>query len=190
MGCCRLCLDRRTWSRSGRICGTQPSPGSSIRMVLVAATSDRPALERYKAVLTATSIAEYFRDKGKRVLLVIDSMTRVARALREVGLAAGEPPVRRVSSLGFCGSSADFRAHCNAAVGSITSFYTVLVEGNDTEIRLLKRPGHCWMATSIVRAYCPQRTLSCDRCYFKVKAEPWVPWSARNMLRPPIKFAR
>ena len=65
------------------------------RTVLVVATSDRTAAERLKAAYTATTIAEDFRDNGLRVLLVVDSLTRFARALREIGLAAGEPPARR-----------------------------------------------------------------------------------------------
>jgi len=128
------------------------------RMVLVAATSDRPALERYKAVLTATSIAEYFRDRGKRVLLVIDSMTRVARALREVGLAAGEPPVRRgFPPSVFAALPQIFERTGNAATGSITSFYTVLVEGNDTDDPIAEETrslldGHIILSERIARS--------------------------------------
>lgn len=102
------------------------------RAVVVCATSDRAPMERVKASLVATSIAEYFRDQGKRVLLLLDSVTRLARAQREIGLAAGEPPTRR----GFPPSVFTVmprlmeRAGMNDK-GSITAFYTVLVEGDD-----------------------------------------------------------
>jgi ATP synthase in type III secretion protein N len=101
------------------------------RTVMVVATSDRPAVERLKASYTATTIAESFRDEGLHVLLVLDSITRFARALREVGLAAGEPPTRR----GFPPSvMAELPRLMERAgpgtVGSITAFYTVLVEGD------------------------------------------------------------
>ncbi|MEI6464417.1 MAG: EscN/YscN/HrcN family type III secretion system ATPase, partial [Verrucomicrobiota bacterium] len=65
------------------------------RAVTVISTSDRPSMERLKAAYVATAVAEYFRDEGKKVLLLMDSVTRFARALREIGLAAGEPPTRR-----------------------------------------------------------------------------------------------
>lgn len=100
------------------------------KTVVVASTSDRPAVERRLAGLTATAIAEAFSDDGLNVLLIVDSLTRVARAQREIGLAAGEPPSRR----GFPPSTAGFLAELversgPRAHGTITAFYTVLVEG-------------------------------------------------------------
>lgn len=104
------------------------------RSVVVAATSDRPALERVKAAQTATSIAEWFRDQGLRVVLFVDSLTRLARAWREIGLAAGEPPTRRGFPPSVFAALPRLleRAGSNG-LGSITGFYTVLVEGELAE---------------------------------------------------------
>jgi ATP synthase in type III secretion protein N len=107
---------------------------SRAHSVVVCATGDAPALERMKSAQLATTFAEYFRDRGKRVLLLVDSLTRLVRAAREVGLAAGEPPARR----GFPPSAFSElpslleRAGLHGS-GSITAFYTVLVEGNDLD---------------------------------------------------------
>ena len=91
-------------------------------------TSDRPALERMKAAFTATTIAEFFRDQGKNVLLMMDSVTRYARAARDVGLASGEPDVRGIPSECFFLATQIIRACGTCAKGSITAIYTVLLE--------------------------------------------------------------
>jgi ATP synthase in type III secretion protein N len=99
------------------------------RSVVVCATSDCSSIERAKAAYVATAVAEYFRDQGQRVLLMMDSLTRFARALREIGLAAGEPPARRgFPPSVFAELPRLLERTGMGAVGSITALYTVLAE--------------------------------------------------------------
>ncbi len=128
------------------------------RSVVIVATSDRPALERSRVAWLGTAIAEYFRDRGMHVMLMMDSVTRFARALRDVGLAMGEPPARR----GFTPSvfSALPRLFERAGTnphGTITAFYTVLMEdeqGNDPiaeEVRSIL-DGHIYLSRRLAQA--------------------------------------
>ena len=125
------------------------------RSVVVVATSNEPALTRVKAAYTATAITEDFRDKGRNVLLLVDSVTRLAMAQREIGLAAGEPPTTR----GYPPSMFSLMPRLleragQARTGSITAYYSVLVEGDDENepvadtIRGLL-DGHVWLSRKI-----------------------------------------
>lgn len=102
------------------------------RSVVIVATSDKPALIRNKAAKTATAVAEYFRDQGKDVLLMMDSLTRFSMAQREIGLATGEPPVTRGYPPSVYSEMPKLLERAGTAErGSITGLYTVLVDGDD-----------------------------------------------------------
>ncbi|MCQ2403980.1 MAG: type III secretion system ATPase SctN [Lentisphaeria bacterium] len=107
-------------------------PDGMKKTVVVCSTSDRSAMERLKAAYVATAIAESFRDQGKKVLLLMDSVTRFGRAQREIGLAAGEPPTRRGFPPSVFSELPKLMERAgNSSKGSITALYTVLVEGDD-----------------------------------------------------------
>ena len=107
-------------------------PDGMARCVLVVSTGDDPPLLRVRAAKVAATISEYFRDKGKHVLLLMDSLTRLCQAQRQIGLAAGEPPVTKGLPPSVFSLLPEILERAGkTAVGSITGFYTVLVEGDD-----------------------------------------------------------
>ncbi|MEM9797302.1 MAG: FliI/YscN family ATPase [Pseudomonadota bacterium] len=128
------------------------------KTVVVAATSDRPAVERVLAARSATAIAESLRDQGKSVLLVMDSLTRVARALREIGLSAGEPPTRRgYPASVYPALPALIERTGRAAKGDITAIYSVLVEGDGEDDPIAEEArsltdGHITLSASLAEA--------------------------------------
>ena len=129
------------------------------RSVVIVSTSDQAAQVRINAAMVGTAIAEYFREKGKSVILMMDSVTRYARALREVGLAAGEPPARAgFTPSVFATLPKLLERSGNSENGSITAFYTILVEGDDLnepisdEVRSIL-DGHIVLSNELAQKY-------------------------------------
>jgi flagellum-specific ATP synthase len=134
-------------------------PEGLARSVLIVTPSNSPPLMRFRGAYVATAVAEYFRDQGNDVMLMFDSVTRFARAMREIGLASGEPPAQR----GFPPSMFDsmpklLERSGTSDKGSITGFYTVLVDGDDMDEPVADTvrgilDGHIWLSRNLAEAY-------------------------------------
>ncbi len=151
------------------------------KSVIVVATSDQPAMERARAAHCATTVAEYFRDQGLRVMLLLDSVTRFARALREIGLASGEAPTRRgFPSMVFAELPRLLERAGQNENGSITAFYTVLVEDETEEDPIAEEvrsilDGHIVMRRALAErgqfpAIDPLKSVS--RLFSRITSEP------------------